>query len=137
MLWMTHPSWPSNMWQIYSSDYDTQASYYGVKKACEPLHIQLDLSNDSVSAVNTTRDDAPGLTAHAVVYSLEGVKLAQHDQPLDLKADGVQPLFPLSLADSYAHGKVALVELELTDRTGQIISRNVYWRAAREEDYRE
>jgi hypothetical protein len=137
MLWMTHPSWPSNMWQIYSSDYDTQASYYGVKKACEPLHIQLDLSNDTVSAVNATREDAPGLTAHAVVYSLEGLKLAQHDQPLDLKANGVQPLFPLSLADSYVHGKVALVELELTDSTGQTISRNIYWRAAREEDYRE
>ena len=25
--WMTHPAWPSNPWQIYSSDYDTQASY--------------------------------------------------------------------------------------------------------------
>ncbi len=25
LLWMTHPSWPSNTWQIYSSDYDTAA----------------------------------------------------------------------------------------------------------------
>ena len=33
LLWMTHPAWPSNHWQIYSSDYDTQASYYGVKSA--------------------------------------------------------------------------------------------------------
>jgi hypothetical protein len=29
LVWMTHPAWPSNHWQIYSSDYDTQASYYG------------------------------------------------------------------------------------------------------------
>jgi hypothetical protein len=29
LLWMTNPAWPSNHWQIYSSDYDTQASYYG------------------------------------------------------------------------------------------------------------
>jgi hypothetical protein len=41
LLWMTHPSWPSNTWQIYSSDYDTAAAYYAVKKACEPLHAQL------------------------------------------------------------------------------------------------
>ena len=26
LLWMTRPAWPSNHWQIYSSDYDTQAS---------------------------------------------------------------------------------------------------------------
>ncbi len=43
LLWMTHPAWPSNTWQIYSSDYDTQASYYGVKSACEPLHAQMNL----------------------------------------------------------------------------------------------
>ena len=136
MLWMTHPSWPSDMWQIYSSDYDTQASYYGVMKACEPLHIQLDLSNDSVSVVNTTRDDAPGLTAHAIVYSLEGEKLLARDQLLDLKANGIQPLFSLPLSDSYAQGRVVLVELELTDATGHVVSRNVYWRAGRESDYR-
>ena len=54
MLWMTQPAWPSNTWQILSSDYDTQASFYGVKKACEPLHVQLDLSNYQVAIVNTT-----------------------------------------------------------------------------------
>jgi hypothetical protein len=27
MLWMTQPAWPSTMWQIFSHDYDTQASY--------------------------------------------------------------------------------------------------------------
>jgi len=43
LLWMTHPAWPSNHWQIYSADYDTQASYYGVKKANEPLHVQMNL----------------------------------------------------------------------------------------------
>ena len=33
LLWMTQPAWPSNMWQVLSSDYDTQSSYYGEKKA--------------------------------------------------------------------------------------------------------
>ena len=32
MLWMTQPAWPSNMWEVLSSDYDTQSSYYGEKK---------------------------------------------------------------------------------------------------------
>ena len=54
LLWMTQPAWPSTMWQILSSDYDTQASFYGVKKACEPLHVQLNLANYRVDIVNTT-----------------------------------------------------------------------------------
>ncbi|HEX8894822.1 MAG TPA: glycoside hydrolase family 2 TIM barrel-domain containing protein, partial [Terriglobales bacterium] len=62
MLWMTQPAWPSTMWQILSSDYDTQASFYGVKKACEPVHVQLDLSDYSVAVVNTTMMEQPGVT---------------------------------------------------------------------------
>ncbi|WP_298195811.1 LamG-like jellyroll fold domain-containing protein, partial [Novosphingobium sp.] len=53
MLWMTHPAWPSNHWQIYSSDYDTHGSYYGFKTAAEPLHIQLNLPDNTVTVVNT------------------------------------------------------------------------------------
>jgi hypothetical protein len=60
LLWMTQPAWPSNTWQILSSDYDTQSSFYGVKKACEPVHVQLDLSNYNVAAVNTTTDALTG-----------------------------------------------------------------------------
>ena len=56
LLWMTHPAWPSNTWQIYSSDYDTAAAYYAVKKACEPLHAQLNLPDYRLAVVNTTRD---------------------------------------------------------------------------------
>src|SRR5690606_8266389 len=41
LLWMSHPAWPSLMWQIYSHDYDTHASYYGAKKAAAPLHVQM------------------------------------------------------------------------------------------------
>ena len=33
LLWMTQPAWPSNMWEVLSSDYDTQSSYYGEQKA--------------------------------------------------------------------------------------------------------
>ena len=54
MIWMTQPAWPSTMWQMYSSDYDTQASFYGIKKANAPLHVQMDLSDYTVAAVNTT-----------------------------------------------------------------------------------
>ena len=45
MLWMTQPAWPSSNWQILSSDYDTQASFYGVKKASEMLHVQLETTD--------------------------------------------------------------------------------------------
>ncbi len=137
MLWMTQPAWPSNSWQILSSDYDTQASYYGVQKACEPLHIQLDLTDGTVTAVNTTGAAAPGLRVQATVYSLDGKPFAQQQGALDLQANSTHNLFALTLPSLYAQSPVVLVELRMTDSAGKLISRNVYWLAAKEDDYRQ
>ncbi len=136
LLWMTHPAWPSNMWQIYSSDTDTNASYYGVKKSCEPLHVQMDLSDNTVAAVNTTRNDAGTVKVHAGVYSLANALLSEQDATLDLPANGVVPFFKLALGPLFEREGLVLVKLAMTDAGGKVISQNLYWLAAKDVDYR-
>src|SRR6185437_14611418 len=87
MLWMTHPAWPSTMWQIYSSDYDTQASFYAVKKANAPLHIQMDLSDYTVAIVNTTLAARSALQVVATIYSPQGQVLRQIDGSVSVLAN--------------------------------------------------
>ena len=77
---MTQPAWPSSSWQILSSDYDTQASFYGVKKACEPIHVQLDLSSYEVDVVNTTAGPPQDVSLSAKVYSLDNKLLFENSQ---------------------------------------------------------
>lgn len=136
MLWMTQPAWPSTMWQILSADYDTQASFYGTKKACEPLHVQLNLGNDEVDVVDTTAEPHAGLTASAKVYSLAGALLSQTDAKADISANAVKHLLRLDLAPSLAKGMVIVV-LQLTDASGAVVSRNLYWLGADAAKYRE
>ncbi len=136
MLWMTQPAWPSNMWQILSSDYDTQASFYGVKKACEPLHVQLDLSDYTVAAVNTTNANGGPVMVHAMVYSLANQVLLARDQQLNLNPNATAPLFVLPLAPLFESEGVVLVRLEMRDAKGTLISSNTYWLAGDEDRYR-
>jgi len=136
MLWMTQPTWPSNMWQILSSDYDTQASFYGVKKACEPLHVQLDLSDYSVAVVNTTTTAQPGMTVTATVYSLDNKQLLQHEEKKDVAANDVTAGFKLDLVPVMGMN-VVLVKLELKNAAGQVASDNLYWLAAAGPIYRQ
>jgi hypothetical protein len=136
MLWMTQPAWPSTMWQILSSDYDTQASYYGVKKACEPVHVQLDLSNYDVDVVNTTTASLAGLTVSADVFSLDNKLLLHRDERADAGADSVTHDFRLDVAPLFAGG-VVLIELELKDAAGKFLSDNLYWLGADSASYRE
>lgn len=136
MLWMTQPAWPSTMWQIFDHDYDTQASYYGVKEACEPLHIQLDLSNYEVAVVNTTTASAAGLSLDASVYSLANMLLLHHQEQKDAGADSVTDGFKLDLGSAMATD-VVLVKLELHGADGKLVSQNLYWLAAESAAYRE
>jgi len=135
LLWMTQPAWPSNMWQILSSDYDTQASFYATKKACEPLHVQLDLSNDNVAVINTTTSASPGLTVSAKAWSLDNKLLLSKEMPLDAAADAMTPAFQFEVAPLLKNA-VVLVRLELKSSAGQVLSTNFYWLAGEDSDYR-
>jgi hypothetical protein len=136
MLWMTQPAWPSNTWQILSSDYDPQSSFYGVKKACEPLHVQLDLSDYDVAVVNTTNDAHTGLLVRASVFSLDNKLLLHQEEKKDAAADSVTDGFKLELAPLLWPDTVVLVKLEMRDSSGAILSDNLYWLGRDSSSYR-
>jgi len=136
LLWMTQPAWPSNTWQILNADYDTQSSFYAVKKACEPLHVQLDLSNYDVAIVNTTNDLQTALSIRANVYSLDNKLLLHKEDKRDAAADALTDGFKLELAPSLSSEGIVLVNLELRNPAGELVSRNFYWLGADNASYR-
>ena len=115
MLWMTQPAWPSNMWQIISSDYDTQASFYGVKKACRTFTRATRLVGLQRRRGEYDDDGAAGMTVTATVYSLENRQLLQHGEKKDVAANDVTAGFKLDLGPVMGTN-VVLVKLELKCR---------------------
>jgi Glycosyl hydrolase 2 galactose-binding domain-like/Exo-beta-D-glucosaminidase Ig-fold domain/Concanavalin A-like lectin/glucanases superfamily/Glycosyl hydrolases family 2/Glycosyl hydrolases family 2, TIM barrel domain len=135
LLWMTQPSWPSMLWGILSSDYDTQASYYGTKKACEPIHVQLDPATNEVQVVNTTRHPLQRVKVDADVYALDGKLLLHRDAALDVATDDVTQVLHVDLAPLMKDTTV-FAHLELHAQSGALLSENFYWRAASDAGYR-
>jgi len=72
MTWMSQSAYPSLVWQTYDYYYDLTGAFWGAKKACEPLHIQWNPATNSVKVINTSGQDAYGLTAECRVYNLNG-----------------------------------------------------------------
>ncbi len=137
LLWMTHPSWPSNTWQIYSSDYDTGAAYYAVKKACEPVHAQLNLPDFSLAVINTTRTDQRQLVLRSRVVSLDNRLLGERLDHLDAPANAATTLAPLAeLTQALAREGLVLLKLTLTDAGGVLLSENTYWQGRTPADQR-
>ena len=136
LLWMTHPAWPSNTWQIYSWDYDTHAAYYGAKKAAEPLHVQLNLPGNEIIVLNTTRATRPDLHVRTRVVGLDNTELFTREDRVDAVANAATPLAAIPLDRLFAAHPMLLVKLEMVDRAGVVVAENFYWRGRNEAAYR-
>lgn len=127
LLWMTHPAWPSTVWQTYSWDYETFGSFFGSKKACEPVHIQMNLHDRQVIVLNTTLKRYARLRAVAQVYDLRGVLLHSQQGTVDAAANALSACFAAQLPASLPG--VYLIRLTLRDKN-RLLSCNDYWQSA-------
>jgi len=135
LIWMSHPTWPSTEWQLYSSDYDPNGAYFGAAKACEPVHVQLNLDNRKVVVANTTLADINGANVRATLYNLQGQLVGSRAVQLDALANSTTEAFTLDESPA-ATLPLYFIKLTLLSRDGRLLSDNFYWQAAREEDHR-
>jgi hypothetical protein len=125
LLWMSHPAWPSLVWQTYDYDFEPTAAYFGSKKACEPLHIQWNPVSDSIEVVNYSIPGRLRLKAEMEILNAGGHLLVKKEADVVCPEDGTRSCFAVGPpADSTA---LSLVRLTLR-RDGKIISENSYWR---------
>lgn len=137
LLWMTHPAWPSNHWQIYSADYDTHAAYYGVKKASEAVHAQMNLPDFRLAVINTTRSARANLTLRVRVVALDGALLTERSHKVSAVANAVTSLGRLELETFFVQHPMVLVVLALSDASGTVLSENTYWQGRDEASHQQ
>ncbi len=124
LIWMSHPCWPSMVWQTYDYYFEPTAAFFGMKKGCEPLHIQLNALTDRVEVVNAFAGDRSKLVATATAYDLHGRRLWSQSQRLTAKDDTTVPLFALSAKARQTD--CALLRLELREGK-RLVSENDYF----------
>jgi len=134
MIWMTQPAWPSTEWNFLGHDYDTQSSFYGTQKACEPVHAQLNLEDGSVDVINL--NEARALKVQMRVMGLDGKILSDQAKGVRAAADARTAVGKLEL-DTAAGGHAVLVKLDVSDDSGAPVSDNFYWWAKDDASLRE
>lgn len=134
LIWMSQSAYPSFVWQTYDYYYDATGSYWGAKKACEPLHIQWNSSSNSVKVINSSSEDMKQVMASVRIFDLNGkeIPLYANSVQLDVPAADLKEAFCLNFNDDSASSTVLtplhFILLELSDAEGNLISENFYWR---------
>lgn len=122
LMWMSHPCWPSMVWQTYDYYLEPTAAYFGVKKACEPLHIQWNPAEREVEVVNVCRDLLKPLTAEMRIMDAKGNILTTKTVEAQPERDTTVAVFTDIVAPDE---DVWFIRLRLLDGTA-VVSDNFY-----------
>jgi len=131
LLWMSHPAWPSTIWQTYTWDYETHASFFGCKKACEPVHIQMNLNDNKIVIVNTTLSQYKNVQAFFSLYNIDGKLICEKSIKTNIPENRRVDCFTAELPQNLP--SVYLLRLKLTAENGETLSQNDYWKKREQE----
>jgi hypothetical protein len=133
LLWMSHPAWPSFVWQTYDYFFEPTAGYFGSKKGAEPLHIQWNSATDNIEVVNYHAGDISGLNAQVEVLNMDGSVQWTKSAPVDSPEDSVNVPFKMEYPAGLS--PVHFIRLKLT-LGGESLSENFYWRGLEEGNFK-
>jgi len=129
LLWMSHPCWPSFVWDTYDYYFETNGAYFGSKKGSEPLHIQWNPLTDMVEVVNYSAGNVTGLTASIEILNMDGARKWGNTATLDSKEDSVET--PIKIDYPANLSEVHFLRLKLM-RGAALVSDNFYLRGVKE-----
>ena len=123
LIWMSHPCWPSMVWQTYDYYLEPTAAYYGVKHACEPLHVQWNPVSNYVEIVNRSAGHQQGIVKASII-DLNGKTLWEQVQGYVIDEDMTLDMMQVEVPDGISG--VYFLRLTLTDDKGIVRSMNDY-----------
>ena len=126
VTWMSNPAQPSFVWQLYHYDLEPNSALFAVRKACEPVHIQLNESDWVLQVINNRPSPLKDAKARIVIYNLDGSSPYQNDIAVTAAPSAATALGPVQWPANLS--AVHFIKLELRDAAGKLLSDNFYWR---------
>jgi hypothetical protein len=133
LLWMSHPCWPSFVWQTYDFYFQPTATYFASKLGAEPLHIQWNSLKETIEVVNYSAGTVAGLTATLEILNLDGTPVSKKSAELDSIEDTTSTLMTLDSPTDVS--EVHFLRLTLT-QNGTVRSANFYLRSVKKGNYK-
>jgi exo-1,4-beta-D-glucosaminidase len=123
--WMLNNAWPGTIWHLYDWYLRPGGSYFGAKKACEPLHVQYSYDDRSIVVVNSFYRTFANVKVVATAYNLDMSVKFSREAKLDAAPDSSTRVF--NLPEIAGLSATWFLSLTLEDPSGGRASENFYW----------
>ena len=129
--WMLNNAWPSMIWHLYDYYLRPGGTYFGAKKAMEPLHPIYGYDDHSVWLVSSQYEDATKLKLAVKVLNLDMTEKFSKELEVDAPADSTSKVLELpAIADL---NPTYFLVLRLRDASGKQVGSNFYWLSSKPE----
>src|SRR5690348_2098889 len=139
IYWMLNNHWPSFFGHIFDYYLRPGGAYYGAKKGLRPLSVVFDSyatgvhDHANITVVNQTPREQTNLTVRVRTYDLQGrLRDDRSAGNINVVSGGVAPA--LALPRLARDSSVVFVRAQLLDKTGKVVSENVYWQSQKLDD---
>ncbi len=123
LLWKSNSSWPSITWQVYDWYLQTNAGYYGAKKAGSSFHVQLNRNDNSVSVLNLQNQNHVEIMVKATLFDLYMKTVWSETKTLNAGAN-CSVFSGITVPESPS---TQFLKLSVTGAAGEILAENFYW----------
>lgn len=128
LMWMSQSAWPSMVWQTYDYYYETNAGYFAIKKANQPINALWNSAKNVIQLRNATTNKLENARVVLRLYDVSGQLIHTDEKTLTVVAGAVAAALSVpTLTDQSA---MQFIETFVYDADGHELSRNFYWRNA-------
>ena len=129
--WMLNNAWPSVIWHLFDYYLRPGGTYFGVKKALQPLDPVYGYDDHSVWIVNSDYRDFTDLKLTAKILNLDASEKFSQQVPIEIPADGTRKVLAIPAVDGLSPTYFLVLRLE--DSTGKLMGSNFYWLSTKPE----
>jgi exo-1,4-beta-D-glucosaminidase len=123
--WKMNSAWPELIWQLYDTYLQPNGSFYGVRKACNPLHAIYRYGHDDIYLANEDLQDAEGLTVRIRIFDIHSKEIFSDQWTGDIASNVSKFIYKIPEIKSLT--PVWFLCLNVFDRNNQEVDNSVYW----------
>jgi exo-1,4-beta-D-glucosaminidase len=139
IYWMLNNHWPSFFGHLFDYYLRPGGAYFGAKKGLRPLSVVFDSyatgnhDHANITVVNQTPSDHRDLAVRMRVYDLQG-RVRDDRSAGDVDVASGAAVQAMALPRLARDSSVFFVRAQLLDKTGKVLSENVYWQSQQLDD---
>jgi len=123
--WMLNSAWPELYWQLYDTYLQPNGSFYGVRKACNPVHAIYRYGFDDIYLGNEDLEDQNGVTVKIKVWDLNSKIIFEDEWKGDIKTNISKEIYKLPELNNLT--SVYFLDLRVYDKNNIEVDNSIYW----------